>query len=96
MKKPEPLITDTGSMSPLAVFVKAPAIWNKSALCRSSIAAAIVQTIRCRSVFACVSGPTRQPLHPVLRKHPVPTRRPGVCPRTRDDIAAHAAENVCI
>jgi hypothetical protein len=32
-KKPVPLMTDTGSMSLLAVFVKAPAIWNKSALC---------------------------------------------------------------
>jgi hypothetical protein len=33
MKKPMPLRADIGSMSRLAVFVKAPAIWNKSALC---------------------------------------------------------------
>jgi len=40
MKKPLPLAMGTGGVSPLAVFVKAPAIWNKSALCGGSIAAA--------------------------------------------------------
>jgi hypothetical protein len=35
MGKPVPLKADTGSMSLLAVFDKAPAIWNKSALCNA-------------------------------------------------------------
>jgi hypothetical protein len=33
MRKPVPPATDTGLISLLAEFVKAPAIWSKSALC---------------------------------------------------------------